>query len=72
LHFRLAATITTKTAKVFKKNTYQDTNQTSCQSVQTTNVNINATDGISLAFTVLQQSKADLSGGLTEERRLLS
>jgi hypothetical protein len=67
----LAATIATKTAAVFrKKNTHQDTNQTTSQSVQAENVNGNATDGMYLAFTMVRQIMTELSGAATEKEKV--
>jgi hypothetical protein len=68
-----AATITKKHRNSHQeKNTHQDTNQTSGQSVQATNVNINATDDMFLAFSMVQQIMTELSGTATEKKRLLS
>jgi delta 1-pyrroline-5-carboxylate dehydrogenase len=53
-----------------KKNTHQDTNQISGQSVQAKNVNINATDLVFLAFTTVQQTMTKLSGVATEKEKV--
>jgi exopolysaccharide biosynthesis protein len=53
------------------KNTHQDTNhQISGQSVQAENVNINATDGVLLAFAMVQQVMTKLSGAATEKENV--
>jgi hypothetical protein len=66
----LAATITTKTATLFRKNTHEDTNQISGQSVHAKSVNITAMDDVFLAFTTMQQIMTELSGAVTEKEKV--
>jgi hypothetical protein len=61
-----AASITTGTATIFRKNTNEDSNQISGRSVQAKiSVNINPTDDMFHAFTMVQQSLTEFSGAAT-------
>jgi hypothetical protein len=51
-------------------NKHQDTNQISGQSVQAKNVNTNAMEDAFLAFAVVQQTMAELSGVATEKGKV--
>jgi hypothetical protein len=54
------------------RNTHQDTNQISGQSVQANNINISATDNVFLAFTVVQQIMTELPGAVTEKGAVIT
>jgi hypothetical protein len=54
-----------------EKNTRQDTSQISGQSVQAKHVNINATDDMFLAFTVVQWIMTELSGVATGKEKVV-